>query len=148
MQKNLIMFYPAPILLWLSKRAYHTAIANSPSPSSQAQKQFWQAYFEEVYSLHMNKTQLLSRVSMTCDYHLNYRFKSDDLKNWQDNLLIIESSEDDVISEGNRGSLLGMYPRAYVQTLFGYDHLAPFLAGEKMLDSMRNFLLEVKQTKG
>jgi pimeloyl-ACP methyl ester carboxylesterase len=142
MQKNMMMLYPASLLLWFSKRAYGTAIANSTTATSEAQKLFWQAYFEEIYSTSFTKGHLLSRARITADYHSNYSFKSDDLRNYSGNLLIIESSQDDVISDGNRGSLLGMYPRAFVQTLYGYDHLAPFLAGEEMLESMMNFLLK------
>lgn len=144
MQKNLIMIYPAPLLSWFSKRSYHNAIMTSSTPASPAQREFWQAYFEDAYSSKITKRHTLSRARITTDYHLNHKFQSDDLKAWKGNLLIIESSDDDVISEGNRGSLLGMYPRAYVQTLYGYDHLAPFLAGDEMLESMTNFLLEVK----
>lgn len=142
MQKNLMMIYPAPLLLWLSKRAYHNGFANSTTPTSESQRLFWQAYFDHAYSTRFKKGHLLSRARITADYHSNHTFNSDDLKNWSGNLLIIESSHDDVIGDGNRGSLLGMYPRAFVQTLYGYDHLAPFLAGEEMLESMTNFLLK------
>lgn len=142
MQKNLMMVYPAPLLLKFSKNAFHNGIANSTTPSSEAQKQFWQAYFDHAYSTRFKKAHLLSRARITADYHSNFSFKSDDLKNWSGNLLIIESSHDEVIADGNRGSLLGMYPKAFVQTLYGYDHLAPFLAGAEMLESMTNFLLK------
>ena len=54
--------------------------------------------------------------------------------------MLIESGNDDVISEGDRGAIKGMYPRAFVQTLEEYDHLAPILASEQMSQSMVRFL--------
>jgi pimeloyl-ACP methyl ester carboxylesterase len=142
MQKNFLRIYPAPLLRWFAKRAYHQGFANSTTPGSAAQKQFWQVYFEEIYSTRFKKRHLYARSRITTDYHTNHSFKTDDLKAWNGHLLIIQSSHDDMISEGDRGSLLGMYPRAYVQTLYGYDHLASFLASEEILESMKNFLLK------
>jgi hypothetical protein len=60
-------------------------------------------------------------------------------------MLIIQSSADDVIGEGDRGALLGMYSRAYVQTLEGYDHLAPILAADELLSSITNFLMRPEE---
>jgi hypothetical protein len=34
-----------------------------------------------------------------------------------------------------------MYTRAYIQTLAGYDHLAPLLAADELLASITHFLL-------
>lgn len=142
MQKNLMRFYPEPLLLGISKRAYHKHIANSSSSQSDEQKQFWQAYFEELYSSRVRKKQLISRAKVTVNYHSEYEFNSRDLLAWEGDLLIIESENDNVITEGDRGSLKAMYSRAYIQTLADYDHLAPLLAQDEIISSIMNFLLK------
>ena len=142
MQKNLMRFYPEPLLRGISKRAYHNHIANSTSSTSDEQKQFWQAYFDELYSTRVRKKQLISRARITVDYHSENEFNSRDLLAWDGDLLIIESENDNVITEGDRGSLKAMYSRAYIQTLADYDHLAPLLAQDEIISSIMNFLLK------
>lgn len=142
MQKNLMRFYPEPLLLGISKRAYHNHIATSTSTQSDAQKQFWQAYFDDLYSNRVRKKQLISRAKITVDYHSENEFNSRDLLTWDGDMLIIESENDNVITEGDRGSLKAMYSRAYIQTLADYDHLAPLLAQDEMISSIMNFLLK------
>jgi|GEM_PF-1093192 len=141
-QKNLLMMYPESLLLWMSKRSYRVHIADSSTPANDDIRAFWQAYFEELYSHHIRKKHLVSRARLMAQYHSEYEFNSRDLLQWHGDMLIIESEEDNVISGGDRGSLKAMYSRAYVQTLYGYDHLAPFLAADEMISSISNFLLK------
>lgn len=142
MQRNLMQFYPEPLLRSTSKHTYRKDIKNSTSPTSPEQKRFWQAYFEEFYSTRFCKKQVISRAHLTVDYHSAYEFNSRDLLTWHGNLLIIESENDNVITDGDRGSLKAMYSRAYIQTLYGYDHLAPLLTQDEIISSITNFLLK------
>lgn len=142
MQKTMMTLYPAPLLIWLMKRAYRNHIAQSITPCSEDEKLFWQAYFEELYTERFTKKHLHSRSAIATDYHSNYEFNARDLLEWDGDLLIIESDCDNAIDEGDRGSLKGMYNRAYVQTLEGYDHLAPLLASQEMSRSIINFLVD------
>lgn len=145
-QKNLLMLYPEPLLLWMSKRSYREHIAGSSTPASEEIRTFWQGYFEEAYSQRIRKKHFVSRARLMAQYHREYEFNSRDLLQWQGNMLIIESEADDVIRDGDRGSLKAMYSRAYIQTLDGYDHLAPFLAVDEMISSIRNFLLKANDS--
>lgn len=142
MQRNIMRLYPEPMLRRISKRAYRNHIENSICPTSIQEKRFWQAYFNEFYSTRFRKKQAISRAHLTVDYHSANEFNSRDLLAWHGNLLLIESDNDNVITDGDRGSLKAMYSRAYVQTLYGYDHLAPFLAQDEMISSIINFLLK------
>lgn len=145
MQVNLLMLYPEPLLLWMSKRSYRTDLPQSSTASGGDTVAFWQAYFDEIYSEHITKRHIMSRAKITRNYHVEYEFNSRDLKGWQGQLLIIESENDQVINEGDRGSLKGMYSRAYIQTLYGYDHFAPLLAANEMVESITNFLLRFSE---
>lgn len=139
-QLDLMRLYPAPLLKWFSRRAYNNGIENSTTPASAAECAFWQAYFQESYSTRITKRHLISRARLTLEYHLSQKFQSKDLRDWSGDMLLIESGNDDVISEGDRGAIKGMYPRAFVQTLDGYDHLAPILAADELTQSMTRFL--------
>jgi pimeloyl-ACP methyl ester carboxylesterase len=142
MQRNLMRISPASLLMWRLRRAHQKAIAQSRTPADSHERAFWQAYFDELYATRFSKQDVLSRVSLTIDYHSSESFTVRDLRGWSGQLLIIESSEDDVITEGDRGALKGMYPGAYIQTLPGHDHLAPLLASRELLASIRKFLLQ------
>lgn len=142
MQKKLMQFYPSPFLRWMNKGTYVSDITKSSTASSDATRKFWQNYFAELYSGRIRKKHLVARARLTAEYHSNNEFNSRDLLQWDGNLLIIESEEDNIISEGDRGSLKAMYSRAYVQTLAGYDHLAPILAADELVNSIINFLLK------
>ncbi len=140
MQYQLMRAYPSPLLMWMSKRAFKQQIKNSKTPISASVKQFWQAYFDNLYRNRLRKRDLLMRARLTAEYHTENEFNSRDLLAWHGNMLIIESEEDDMISDGDRGSLKAMYSRAYIQTLSDYDHFAPFLAADEIIHSMLNFL--------
>jgi len=141
-QRNLMLLYPAPLLRWSARRAYRHNIAHSTTPANLEQRAFWQTYVENAYQQRITKRHLISRASLTAAYHTGDKFASNDLREWSGRLLIVESEADDVIGEGDRGALLGMYPQAYVQTLYGYDHLAPILAADEIASSIENFLLK------
>lgn len=140
MQRDIMRWYPSPFLRWFSRRAYYNNIGLSSTPAPKEARTFWQCYFDEAYNTRISKRHLLSRATLTARYHRDNTFTAKDLNSWHGDLLIIESSDDDVIGEGDRGALKGMYPRAYVQTLYGYDHLAILLAADDIAASIRKFL--------
>lgn len=141
MQRALIAFYPEALLLWLARRSFRSNLQKSLTPAAESDRSFWQDYFEALYNNGYRKRDILARSRLTCQYHIENQFSTKDLNRWDGNLLLIESSADEVIEEGDRGAFKGMYPRAYVQTLEGYDHLAPLLASDALLLSMTRFLL-------
>lgn len=139
-QRSLIAVYPQWLLRWLMQRGQLGAIASSRTTTDTQAKAFWSTYYAEWYRQHFSKKAFLARSRITADYHRQGVFKSDDLKGWTGNLLLIESEFDEVISEGDQGAVKGMYPRAYVQTLTQADHLAPLLNPDALISSMLKFL--------
>ena len=144
---GVLVVYAAPNHLsaweWLTDLARYAlarprVTLNTPADSDE--RAFWQAYFAELYRTRFRKQDVLSRLHLTADYHTGKAFTVRDLRDWPGRLLIIESGNDQVIDEGDRGALKGMYPGAYIQTLPGYDHLAPLLASRELLASIRRFL--------
>ncbi|MEM9954682.1 MAG: alpha/beta hydrolase [Chloroflexota bacterium] len=140
MQYQLLRLYPEALLLWMSKRAFHNQIANTTCPITDDARTFWQTYIDESYSQRMSKRDLVLRARLTAEYHAGDEFNSRDLLHWHGDLLLIESDNDDVINDGDRGSFKAMYSRAYVQTLANHDHLAPLLVADQISQSILNFL--------
>lgn len=142
MQRALVAFYPAALVRWLSKRNMTQAIERAPDHASDDERRFWQAYFTERYSTVIGKPNLLGRIRITADFHRNFSFRALDLNGWHGQILLIHSSHDEVITAGERGAIESMYPRAYVQVLEGYTHLAPVLCADDLMLSTTRFLLE------
>lgn len=141
MQISLMTLYPNALMMRFARRSYRRDIAGSSTPAPAEDRQFWQDYFTELYRTRFDKGDLLARARATADYHAAAKFQSRDLNGWYGDLLLIESSHDNVISAGDRGAIKGMYPRAFLQKLWGYDHLAPLLACDEIAQSIKNFLV-------
>lgn len=140
MQYRMLQMYPAKLLLPMFKRATLKKITESPINLLDDERQFWQTYFDEQYETMITKTDIVSRASIMRDYFQNFTFHSSDLDYWDGRLLIIESSDDDVYEEGDRGALLTMYPRAWIHTFEGYTHLATLLAHKQTSGLVLDFL--------
>lgn len=141
MQRSFIRFYPPPLAMGMVRRAARRGVQQAPDPADNEERGFWLAYFDEIYGTRIKRRDMLSRATLTLDYHRNHRFSGDDLRGWSGRTLIVESTEDEVYDEGQRGSLKAAYPEAYVQTLWGYSHLGPLLASDELALSILRFLL-------
>lgn len=146
MQRAFIAFYPSPVLMWLHRRTMRQTIDAAPDPAPAGERAFWKTYFDHLYSTRFNKKHILSRSRLTVDYHRKFTFRSSDLDGWYGQVLLIESEYDEVYSEGERGAIQTMYPRATVQTMRGRSHLAVILCPDMILDSANEFLLEASAT--
>ncbi len=140
LQLRMLRLMPAPMLLWSMKKTYLHSIQNTEIPIREEDKAFWLDYFEVLYSNHLTKQHLLSRARLSHDYFSNYTFTSSDLNHWDGRMLILQSDEDEVYGEGERGAVLGMYPRAWTHTFETYSHLATVLAVDETVDIVLDFL--------
>ena len=125
LQLRMLRLMPAPMLLWSMKKTYLHSIQQTTIPISNADKAFWRDYFDNLYSNQLTKQHLLSRARLSHDYFANYTFNSSDLNHWKGRMLILQSDEDEVYSEGERGAVLGMYPPrmdAHFRDLFASRH--------------------------
>lgn len=142
MQRSFMRLYPGPLLMWLANRRLQRDLSQAHAPATLEERAFWKTYYADLYRTRFGRSHLLSRARISSDYHVSMSFQSTDLQHWKGHMLIIESEYDDIISEGDRGALLTMYPRAFVQTLYGMSHLATILAAQTILSSSLNFLLQ------
>lgn len=140
MQRNFMRVYPPFVLRTMLSRAMRRAIGDVPMAVAAGDRAFWQAYYGEMFAQRWGRREILSRARLSLDFHEHYTFDARDVLRIVENILIIESEADEVVGEGERGSLKTMYPSAYVQTLEGSTHLAPVVCADAYLRSMLNFL--------
>ncbi len=147
MQRWFFRLSPAFVLRDALRRTFQQAIQRAIIPQiDPTERAFWQAYFAEFYAVRFRKAALLTRVRLLHEYYAMPPFPNTDLQYWKGRVLIIESDQDEVIDEGQRGALKALYPAAYVQTLEQYGHLATLLASDTLMLSVRKFLLTQQET--
>jgi pimeloyl-ACP methyl ester carboxylesterase len=147
MQRGMLALLPAPVLAWMSRRSYRQSLQNSITPAAAADRAFWVDYFDHLYRTRIGKKQITSRAQIALDFHRGGEFSTRDLADWHGNLLLIESAQDEVVSEGDRGAVQAIYPQAYLQTLEGCDYLAPILAVDQLALSIVRFLQEHEENE-
>ena len=140
MQYRILQLAPSSLLLRLFKQTTRNNISRFPAKLPDCEQDFWQNYFDEQYTSAVTKPHIVSRAAMMSDYFRSFTFHSSDLNYWDGRLLIIESSQDDVYEEGDRGALLAMYSRAWIHTFEGYSHLATILAYRQSAELVLDFL--------
>lgn len=140
MQRRLLQVYPSAIMLVMFNRTIRRTVENAPIPISVEERAFWTAYFDEQYQTSIHKKDILARSAIISDYFGKFTFNSADLSNWNGRMLIIESNQDEVFEEGDRGALLAMYPHAWSHTFDGYSHLATILAHKETVEIVTDFL--------
>jgi pimeloyl-ACP methyl ester carboxylesterase len=103
--------------------------------------EFWSAYLQEEI-LRLNKKAIMNILKRGIDFDQHYAFKSDDLKDWPGNILIIEAADDPLARQDSSKSLKALYPRAQVYSFHGTGHAASILKPEEYRSVITNFLKE------
>lgn len=142
MQYCMLQLYPHRLLKEMFKRSLHNTMSAYPIPLSNDEFGFWQSYFDTQYDTVITKVDIISRAVLMRDYFRNYTFHASDLDYWDGRLLIIESDQDEVYEEGDRGALLAMYSRAWIHTFEGHTHLATIFAHQQATELVVDFLKE------
>ncbi len=140
MQYRLLQMYPSMIIKRMFKQSIQTAIANSPIKIRDEERDFWMNYFAEQYQNSIMKSHIVSRAGIARDYFQNFTFHSSDLNYWDGRMLIVESAQDELYDEGERGALISMYPRAWIHTFDASTHLATILAHQQSNELVAGFL--------
>lgn len=140
MQYRMLQFYPSPLLSRMFRRTIRQNLKTYPINLSDEERVFWQSYLDEQYNSATNKAYIVSRAVLMRDYFSNFTFHASDLNYWDGRLLIIDSSQDDVYEEGDRGAVIAMYSRAWIHTFEGYTHLATLLAYQQSSEIVVDFL--------
>ena len=104
-------------------------------------REFWKAYFTEMIS-NLERRYLLALLRCSNDFSRNYKFYSEDLKNWTGKILIIESDSDLAFDPSERKAMKKLYPQANIYTFHGTGHLSIIIDREKFISLMKDFLLK------
>lgn len=83
---------------------------------------FWRAYFEELFGHRLGKADLLSTYHCLIDFMRNKSFTPDDLRDWGQRVLILDSDDDTTFGEGASDALRALYPNAKTHTFSGAGH--------------------------
>jgi pimeloyl-ACP methyl ester carboxylesterase len=134
----LASLYPLGLLRMTLKREMYKLITSVPD----TEREFWKAYWEEVFSIHTTKEDGTSLVKRMVDFIKNYRFSTDDLVNWPGKILILESDDDQAFQAPAREALKALYPQARVHTFHKAGHLPGYTNPEEYIPIVRNFLRE------
>lgn len=139
-QRALLRFLPNALMMPFLRGGMVRAIASAQADTTPEERAFWQSYYSTLYRTEWTRAHVLARANIACEFAAQTPFQTKDILGWGGRLLVIESQEDEVIDEGQRGALKGMYPNAYVQTLEACGHLATVLMSDALAQSMLKFL--------
>lgn len=140
MQYRMLQVYPSFFIKRIFEQSIRIAIENSPVDIDDRERSFWLTYFDLQYLNRITKSHIVSRAAIARDYFKNFTFHSSDLSYWDGRILILESAQDELYDEGERGALISMYPRAWIHTFDDYTHLATILAYRQSNDLIAGFL--------
>jgi pimeloyl-ACP methyl ester carboxylesterase len=90
-------------------------------PLDTPQQSFWRAYFLGLIQSFSHRA-VYNRFRVALDYHRSYRFSPADLAGWPGDILILESSHDNLLSSEDLKSLRRLYPQAQCRIISG-DHV-------------------------
>lgn len=116
-QAEMIQAAPDELVAEFSKGRFLEMVA-----PPEAERAFWTAYIDELFSLRLGKADLLSTVNCIIDFADNYQLSPDDLAGWQDRILLIEAEDDATFDAAARARLKTLYPAAQIHTFSGGGH--------------------------
>ncbi|MBN1892573.1 MAG: alpha/beta hydrolase [Clostridiales bacterium] len=87
------------------------------------ERTFWEVFFREKFA-QKTKTESLCMLKAMIDFAENYRYSSDDLKDWNGTMLIIDSKADGAFPEMAKKCVHDLYPMAEKITFDDHSHLA------------------------
>ena len=127
---------PQGVFLTTLKRTYFKLV--EPLPTEE--REFWRAYFDELYSLRITKEEFMGFLRCAFDYHKNYSFSPDDLKGWPGSILLLESDNDQYFPEVQREKLKALYPQAQVHTFHNGGHTPSIAQRDEYTSIVKKFL--------
>jgi pimeloyl-ACP methyl ester carboxylesterase len=127
---------PEPIFLKDLKKTYIKLI----EPLKLEEREFWQAYFEELYSFRITKDDFMGLLKCAFDFHKNYSFTPVDLKDWAGNLLILESDNDQYFPASQREALRALYPEAQIHKFYDGGHTPSIARRDEFNSVVKTFL--------
>jgi len=136
-QREMIAQSPEALVMETAKKRMFGMI----NPAEHEAK-FWEAYLDELYSKRLDKQDLLSTYDCILDYMTNYEFSSDDLEDWRGEILILDSTDDNVFDSSARERVNELYPQAHSHTFADAGHSPASSQRDIYFDIVRKFLHE------
>jgi pimeloyl-ACP methyl ester carboxylesterase len=113
-------------------------IVNPPEDEAK----FWKAYLDELFSVRLDKKDILSTYACLLDYVTNYHFEPQDLDNWHGEILILDSDDDNVFDSSSRQTVNDLYPQAHTHTFSNAGHSPASTQRDLYFEIVRKFLHE------
>ncbi len=98
------------------------------------------AHVREHICFRWNKRGLLNLCRMGADFDLNYRFRREDLAEWDGEVLLIMADDDPTTPAEVRDAMSQVYPNARVHMFQGTGHAAPILKRREYLSLIAAFV--------
>jgi len=136
-QREMVSQSPDDLVMETAKSRMYGMV----NPSDHEQH-FWKAYLDELYSYRLTKDDLLSTYDSIIDYMTAYDFHPDDLANWRGEILILDSSNDNVFDSSAREHVNQLYPQAHSHTFANAGHSPASSQRDIYFATVRKFLQE------
>jgi pimeloyl-ACP methyl ester carboxylesterase len=127
---------PEKLFLLTLKKTYFKLI----EPLHPQEREFWQAYFEELYSNRITKNEFMGFLKCALDFHKNYSFTRDDLEKWPGDVLLLESDNDQYFPASQRKALKALYPQAEMYTFHHGGHTPSITKRDEFNSVVKTFL--------
>ena len=132
----LMPILPVGLARRLGRRSLPRLVAELPED----QRPFWLAYLSELLDQIYSRAWLVASSQVGIDYMLNYTFSAGDLKDWQGQMLIIDSDDDTVIGLQQLERVRALYPQAQRYTFHQAGHVPAITHEAEYIDLLRCFL--------
>jgi pimeloyl-ACP methyl ester carboxylesterase len=137
---KLFPLLPRSLFVPLVKMRLNKMLLSTLRRRKHPEYEFWRAFLNEAVASDRLKEVAVHQNKCLLELAREPQFTSDDLKQWQGKILIIDSDDDPAIPAKDRQLLRKTYPQAEVQTFRGGGHASSILKREETFSLIRNFL--------
>lgn len=126
--------------MWLMRSKSRRQFIRHSAAFPPEEKAFWEAVLMSIVD-DMTKSSLKSQFACMRDIH-NRHFTSEDLRQWNGSILVIESNSDPSFDEGMRRSMHVLYPHAHFLNLPDAGHIPMITDWKTYRYAIQEFLAE------
>lgn len=138
---RLLALLPKWFIRYLTKRN----LLNMWGEVAESEKDFWEAYIDDLASNHMPKVWIKSQFKLSYDFSNNYIYTPQDLLNWSGEMMIINSENDTTFDGTIQKRLIALYPKAKVHTIKEAGHVPVLKKRKEYLNTIFSFF-DVEKT--
>lgn len=143
LMSKLFPLLPRSIFVPLLKMRLNKMLLSTLRRRNHPEYELWRAYLKEAVASDRLKEVAVHQNKCLLELAQKPQFTSDDLKEWQGKILIIDSDDDPAIPAKDRELLRKTYPQAEVKTFRDAGHASSILKREEAFSAIRKFLVGV-----